>query len=70
MNIRQLVGWTLVVDSAIGLMLPSRYLRMLEVGPRPLRRLLEGFASHPDLTRVACVAEMAAGAMLVRASSH
>jgi len=51
-----------------GFIWPRRYLRLLEVGPSPLRNTLEAFAERPRLTRVACVAEVAIGIWLLRKS--
>ena len=61
-------GFLLVGDGLAGFIWPRRYLRLLEVGPAPLRNTLEAFAERPRLTRVACVAEVAIGIWLLRKS--
>lgn len=69
MNFSRVCGGLLLAgDGLAGLIYPRRYLRFLKVGPAPLRKTLEAFAERPQLTRIACVAEVGLGIWLIRRS--
>ncbi|MFL6451951.1 MAG: hypothetical protein ACJ746_30435 [Bryobacteraceae bacterium] len=69
MNLSRAWGGVLLVgDGVAGLIWPRRYLRLLEVGPSPVRRTLEAFAERPSLTRAACIAEVGIGIWLIAKS--
>lgn len=51
----------LVADGVAGLIWPRRYTRLFEIGPEPLRVVIEAMAERPRLTRAACAAEIALG---------
>lgn len=61
-------GFLLVADGLAGFVWPRRYLRLLEVGPTPIRQTLEAFAERPGLTRVACMAEIGLGVWIIAKS--
>src|SRR3954468_10719808 len=54
-------GVLLIGDGVSGLIWPRRYLRLLKVGPAPVRKTLEAFAERPSLTRALCIAEVGLG---------
>lgn len=60
-GIERWTGLVMVGDGLAGLIWPREYLQKLEVGPKPLNELLEGFAQRPVLTRTLCIVEVALG---------
>ena len=55
----------LIGDGVMGTMSPCRYLRELEVGPRPVRKFLDQFARRPELTRAISISEIVLGAWIL-----
>lgn len=51
----------LIGDGAMGAMSPRRYLRELEVRPKPLWRFFEQLARRPELTRAISISEIMLG---------
>ena len=58
-------GVALIADGVAGLIWPSRYLRLLEVGPNVVRDTFEALANRPDLTRALCIGEIVLGSWMV-----
>jgi hypothetical protein len=61
-------GLLLVADGMAGLIWPSRYLRLLEIGPSPIKKTFEAFAERPRLTRSACLIEVGIGIWMIARS--
>jgi hypothetical protein len=55
----------LIGDGVMGVVMPRRYLRDLEAGPKPLRRFLDQFARRPELTRAISISEVVLGAWIL-----
>ena len=58
-------GLALIADGVAGLIWPTRYLRVLEVGPEVVREAFEALADRPDLTRALCIGEIVLGGWMV-----
>jgi hypothetical protein len=60
-RIAELFGMLLVGDGVLSALDPKRHCLLWEIGPESCRKILNEFATHPNLTRVAGVLEAAAG---------
>lgn len=55
----------LIGDGVMGATSPRRYLRELEVGPKPVRKFLDQFARRPELTRAISIGEIVLGVWIL-----
>ena len=58
------LGMLMIGDGVLTMLDPERHCLLWEVGPKPVRDLLDEFAQHPRMTRVAGLIETAAGVYL------
>jgi hypothetical protein len=60
----ELVGLMMIGEGVVGILLPTRYSRFWNIGPKWMRKTTTAFANHPNTTRVICAAEIAVGLWL------
>lgn len=59
-----LLGMILIGDGLLSVLNPRRHCLIWEVGPEACRHLVDEFAEHPRMTRVAGVLELLVGLWL------
>ncbi len=63
-QLRETVGIALIGDGVVGALIPQRHIARWKTGPQLWQRTLAPFAGHPERTRIAAIAELAAGLWL------
>lgn len=62
---RKLIGALFLIDGALALAFPSKYLRALQAGSPMIDDILDYLADNPALVRRMAAAELATGLLLI-----
>ena len=57
----EVLGLLMIGEGVIGAIWPTRYSLFWKIGPRWMRNIAGFFADSPNITRLVCAAETAAG---------
>ena len=63
-RIKEVIGLALLGEGIIGMIAPKKYSLLWEVGPEPLREMMEKAAGNPELMRLIYAAEAGLGLWL------
>ena len=63
-RLRELLGILLVGDGVMALIAPSRHSRLWQIGSVWMRRSMQPFVNHPQLTRLTAAGQIGTGLWL------